>query len=122
MIKDVLIKNNGRRIRIVTDILSPLLLLNQPETIYRFLNQLFDEIKLHDALFLATIEDGMHPQQVLIAMEQLFDGVVEMKLFEEGMRAQPLLRILKMRGARAAQDYFSFSFTHKGLEVSSYGK
>lgn len=44
-IKEILRKNDERRMRIVTDTLSPLLLLNQPDTIYRFLSQLFDEIK-----------------------------------------------------------------------------
>jgi circadian clock protein KaiC len=121
-IKDILNKNEERRVRIVTDVLSSLLLLNQPETMYRFLSQLFDEIKQHDAVFLATIEDGMHPSQVLTAIEHLFDGVVELKLFEEGMRAEPLLRVLKMRGVQANQGYFSFSFTRNGMEVSPYAK
>jgi circadian clock protein KaiC len=121
-IKGFLNENGDRRIRIVTDALSSLLLLNQPESIYRFLSQLFEEVKEHDATFLATIEDGMHSSQVLTAIEHLFDGVVELKLYEEGMRAQPLLRILKMRGAQVTQGYFSFSFTHNGMEVTPYVK
>jgi circadian clock protein KaiC len=121
-IKSILNENRDRRIRIVTDTLSSLLLLNQQESIYRFLSQLFDEIKEHDAILLATIEDGMHSLQVLTAIEHLFDGVVELKLYEEAMRAQPLLRILKMRGAQVEQGYFSFSFTHNGMEVTPYVK
>jgi circadian clock protein KaiC len=121
-IKGILDDHSGHRVRIVTDIISSLLLLNQPETIYRFLSQLFDEIMERDAIFLATIEDGMHSSQVLTAIEHLFDGVIELKLYEEGMRAQPLLRILKMRGIQAEQGYFSFSFTRTGMEVASYAK
>ena len=44
-IKDILKKNESRRIRITTDVLSSLLILNPPETIYRFLAQLFSELK-----------------------------------------------------------------------------
>jgi class 3 adenylate cyclase/KaiC/GvpD/RAD55 family RecA-like ATPase len=122
-IKEILNKNGKRRVRIVTDVLSSLLLLNQPEVIYRFLSQLFDEIKQHDVILLATLEDGMHPSQVLTAIEHLFDGVVELKLFEEGlMRAQPLLRVLKMRGAQVEQSYFSFAFTRTGMEVIPFAK
>jgi KaiC/GvpD/RAD55 family RecA-like ATPase len=121
-IKDVIAKNEGRRIRLVTDVLSSLLILNQPDTIYRFLSQLFDEIKQRDAVLLATLEDGMHPPQVLTAMQQLFDGVIELKLFEEDMRAKPLLRILKMRGTQAQPGYYSFSFTSSGMEVAPYAK
>jgi circadian clock protein KaiC len=121
-IKGFLNENGNHRIRIVTDTLSSLLLLNQPESIFRFLSQLFEEVKEHDATLLATIEDGMHSTQVLTAIEHLFDGVVELKLYEEGMHAQPLLRALKMRGVQAQQGYFSFSFSHTGMEVTPYAK
>ena len=119
-IKDILGKNPGRRTRIVVDALSSLLILNPPETVYRFLSQLFGEIKQRDAVLLATLEDGMHPPQVVTAMEELFDGVIEMKLYEEDMQAHPLLRVLKMRGANPRPGYFNFSFTHRGMEVSPY--
>jgi len=45
IIKDVLKKNSDRRIRVVTDVLSSLLMLNQPDTIYKFLTQLFTDVK-----------------------------------------------------------------------------
>ncbi|HXW36970.1 MAG TPA: RAD55 family ATPase [Nitrososphaerales archaeon] len=121
-IKDAVAKNAERRLRIVIDALSPILLLNQPEAVYRFLSQLFLELKQRDAVLLATLEDGMHPQQVVAAMEQLFDGVVELKLFEEGMQAKPLLRVLKMRGSQPQPGYFNFAFTSQGMEVSAFAK
>jgi len=40
-IKETLKQNAGGRVRIVIDAVSSLLMLNQPETIYRFLTQLF---------------------------------------------------------------------------------
>jgi circadian clock protein KaiC len=121
-IKDAAAKNPGRRLRIVVDALSPILMLNPPETVYRFLSQLFEEIKQRDAIFLATLEDGMHSPQVVTAMEQLFDGVIELKLFEEGMQARPLLRVLKMRGAQPQSGYFNFALTHRGMEVSAFAR
>ena len=97
-VKEVLKKNADRRIRIVLDITSSLLMLNPPETIYKFLTQLLTEVKQYDAVLLATLEEGMHKPEVLTAMQQLFDGVVELRLYEEGLRVLPLLRIRKMRG------------------------
>jgi circadian clock protein KaiC len=118
-IKEVLKRNADRRIRIVTDVLSSLLVLNPPEVIYRFLTQLFSDVKQYNAVFVATIEDGMHPPNVLAAMEQRFDGVIELKLYEKGMRLIPLLRISKMRGTPPHPTYFNFSFTQKGImEIS----
>ncbi len=121
-IKDVVKKNFGRRIRVIVDVLSPLLMLNPPDTIYRFLAQLFDEVKQYDALLLATLEEGMHSSQVVTAMEQLFDGVLELKCYEEGLRVVPLFRIRKMAGSTPQLSYFNFSLSRKGMEVSPYGK
>jgi len=121
-IKDVLKKNSDRRIRVVTDVLSSLLMLNQPDTIYKFLTQLFTDVKQYDSVALATLEEGMHPPNVLAAMQQLFDGVIELRLYEEGLRVLPLLRIRKMRGVPPQPGYYNFAFSKTGMEVTSYGR
>jgi KaiC/GvpD/RAD55 family RecA-like ATPase len=119
-IKETLKQNASRRVRIVIDAVSSLLMLNQPETIYRFLTQLFTDVKQYDAVLLATLEEGMHKPEVLAAMQQLFDGVVEMRLYEEGLRVLPLLRIRKMRGVPPQPGYYNFTFTKTGMEVNAY--
>jgi KaiC/GvpD/RAD55 family RecA-like ATPase len=121
-IKDILKKNAPRKIRVATDVLSSLLMLNPPETIYKFLTQLFADVKLYDSVLLATLEEGMHPPNVLAAMQQLFDGVIELRLYEEGLRVLPLLRIRKMRGVPPQPGYYNFSFSKTGMEVSVYGR
>jgi KaiC/GvpD/RAD55 family RecA-like ATPase len=121
-IKEILKKNSDRRIRVVTDVTSSLLMLNPSDTIYKFLTQLFAELKQYDCVFLATLEEGMHLPQVLAAMQQLFDGVIELKLYEEGLRVLPLLRIRKMRGVPPQSGYYNFSFTKSGMEISEHGK
>lgn len=121
-IKDVLKKNANRRIRIAIDVVSSLLMLNQSEVIYKFLTQLLEEVKQYDAVILATLEEGMHRPEVLTAMQQLFDGVVELRLYEEGLRVLPLLRIRKMRGMPPQPGYFNFSFTRNGMEVTAFGR
>jgi KaiC/GvpD/RAD55 family RecA-like ATPase len=121
-IKDALKKNANRRIRIVVDVVSSLLMLNQPEIVYKFLSQLLEDVKQHDAVFLATIEEGMHKPEVLAAMQQLFDGVVEMRLYEEGLRVLPLLRVRKMRGVRPQPGYYNLSFSKTGMELGAYAK
>lgn len=118
-IKDVLKKNSNRRIRVVVDAVSSLLMLNQSETIYKFLTQLL-EVKQYDAVLLATLEEGMHKPEVLTAMQQLFDGVVELRLYEEGLRVVPLLRVRKMRGVPPQPGYYNFAFTRNGMELSAH--
>jgi len=119
-IKEILKQNSGRRIRVVIDVLSSLLMLNPPDTIYRFLTQLFADVKQYDVVLVATLEEGMHQPQVLAAMQQLFDGVVEMRLYEEGLRVLPLLRVRKMRGVLPQPGFFNFSLTKNGMEISAY--
>ena len=121
-LKEILKQNSNRRIRIVMDVLSPLLILNQPETIYKFLTQLLDEVKRFDAVLVATLEEGMHKPEVQTAMQQLFDGVVELKLYEEGLRVVPLLRIRKMRGLPPDPGHYRFSITRVGMEISALGR
>ena len=97
-IKEALKANTaGKEARVVCDVLSSLLMLYPPETVYKFLSNLLPEVKGYDAVLLATLDEGMHPPQVLAAMEQLFDGVIELSVQIEGMRVRPMLRVKKMR-------------------------
>jgi KaiC/GvpD/RAD55 family RecA-like ATPase len=121
-IKEVLKKNTGRRMRVVVDVLSSLLMLNPPETIYKFLTQLFTDVKQYDAVLLATLEEGMHKPEVLAAMQQVFDGVVELRLYEEGLSVLPLLRVRKMRGTPPLPGYFRFAFEKGEMEIMAFVK
>jgi KaiC/GvpD/RAD55 family RecA-like ATPase len=68
------------------------------------------------------LEEGMHPPNVLVAMEQLFDGVIELRLYEEGLKVLPLLRIRKMRGLPPQPGFYNFSFSGSGMEVTAYDR
>jgi len=121
-IKDVLRKNSDRRVRIVMESFSPFLMLNPPDTVYKFLSQLIAEVRESDAILFGTLEEGMHSTQVLAAMQLLFDGVLEMRFFEEGLRLVPLMRIKKMRGAPPEAGYYRFSVSRNGMEINAYVK
>jgi KaiC/GvpD/RAD55 family RecA-like ATPase len=121
-IKELLKKSNGGRTRIVIDSFSPLLMLNSPETVYKFLGQLIAEVKNYEATLFGTLEEGMHQPQILAAMQLLFDGVIELRFYEEGLRLLPLMRIKKMRGAPPEAGYYRFSMSRGGMEISVYAK
>lgn len=109
--------DQAKHLRIVIDVLSPLLVLNPSESMYRFWSQLLAETKETGATLFATIEDGMHPANLVTSMEQLFDGVIEMRIFEEGLSFVPLLRIRKMLGAQPIQSYYRFEFARNTMEI-----
>jgi KaiC/GvpD/RAD55 family RecA-like ATPase len=116
-IKEAVHRNKGRRVKVVTDLVSPLLVLNPLEPMYNYWSQLLSDLKQQDSVVLALVEDGMHPHNVLTTMEQLFDGVMEMKLYEEGLAITPLFRVRKMLGQPPLHGYFRFSVSTTGMEV-----
>jgi len=116
-VKEAVHRNKDRRVRVATDILSPLLVLNPIEAMYSYWSQLLQDLKQQDSVVFALAEDGMHPPNALTTMEQLFDGVIEMRLYEEGLSITPLFRVKKMLGLPPFQGYFRFSVTNTGMEV-----
>jgi circadian clock protein KaiC len=121
-IKGILGTNAGRKMRVVIDAVSSILMLNPADTVYRFLTQLSNEVKQYDAVLLVTLEEGMHPPEVFTAMQELFDGVIELRLYEEGMKILPILRIRKMIGQAPRPQYYNFAYSREfGLEISVHG-
>ena len=121
-IKELLKNNPGRRVRVVVDSFSPCLMLHPPDTVYKFLSQLIAEVKSYDAVLFGTLEEGMHKREVLAAMQLLFDGVIELRFYEDGLRLLPLMRIKKMRGAPPEAGYYRFSISQAGMEISAYAR
>lgn len=119
-IKQLVQANAGRRVRIVTDIVSPLLIMNPQPAMYQYLSKLLSELKQANSVVLALVEDGMHSDSTVAALEQQFDGVIELRLYEEGLAITPLLRVRKMLGLAPQLGYFRFAFSKSGMEVLPY--
>ena len=117
-IKQALARNADRRIRIVTDVLSPLLVLNPTEPMYNYWSQLIAEVKKYDAVILATGDEEMHTPAAIASMVQLFDGVLELRLFEEGLSVTTVMRVRQMLGQPPLHGWFRFSFVHGMMEVT----
>jgi circadian clock protein KaiC len=116
-IKEAVHKNKEKRVRVATDVLSPLLVLNPVDSMYSYWSQLLSDLKQQDSVVFALAEDGMHSPNTLTTMEQLFDGVIEMRLYEEGLAITPLFRVKKMLGLPPLHGYFRFSVSATGMEV-----
>lgn len=119
-IKEAAHRNRDRRVRVATDVLSPLLVLNPLESMYSWWSQLVSDLKRQDCVLFALAEDGMHQPNTLTTMEQLFDGVIEMRLYEEGLAITPLFRVRKMLGLPPFNGYFRFSVSSTGMEVAPH--
>lgn len=121
-IKQAIARNASRRVRVVTDIISPLLALNPEKTMYDYWSRLLGELKGTECVILALAEAMMHSQSTVASLEQQFDGVIELILHEEGLSITPLLRVRKMLGQQPILGYFRFSFGREAVAVTPYAK
>ena len=117
-IKQALVRNAGRRARIVTDVVSPLFALNPERSMYDYWSRLLGELKASDSVILALAEAGMHSESTRAALEQQFDSVIEFVLHEEGLSIIPLLRVRKMVGKQPMLGYFKISFEKESIMVT----
>ena len=94
-IKAVLKEHEGRKTRVALDLPSQLLISSPSDSVFRFLGQLLTDLKKYDATLVATLQEDMHPAQILAALELLFDGVMGVR-----RSAQTIVevKIKKMRG------------------------
>ena len=117
-IKEFLQKNRKKNIRVVISILSTMLMSHSPAEVYKHLSSLKNEFKKYKCTVLLLMEAGMHDSQVVTSIEQLCDGVIDMKVFEKDWDIQPMLKIKKMRSIPIPLKYFRFAVTAAGFTIS----
>ena len=120
-IKEFMQKNRKKEMRVVISILSTMLMSNSPNEVYKQLSSLKNEFKKYKCTVMLLMETGMHDPQVVTAIEQLCDGVIDMKVVEKDWDIQPMLKIKKMRTLPVPLKYFRFAITASGFTVSEEG-
>ncbi|WP_435097484.1 RAD55 family ATPase [Halarchaeum sp. P4] len=76
------------RLRVGFDSLSPLLMYVDLQRLFRFLHVFTSQIQSRDWLGLFAIDPDSHDQQEVNTISQLFDGMIEIRLAEEGREAR----------------------------------
>jgi KaiC/GvpD/RAD55 family RecA-like ATPase len=74
------------RLRVGFDSLSPLLMYVELERLFRFLHVFTRQIQSKDWIGLFAIDPDSHDQQVINTVNQLFDGVLEIRVPDAGSR------------------------------------
>lgn len=108
-------RKKGEKIRFATDAISPMLMANNPAEVYKFLSSLITELKKNEAASLFIIEDAMHEPQVTASIEQLCDGVIELKAIEKDLEIETVMKIKKMKNVPPFQKYFKYKVTEGGI-------
>jgi len=74
------------RLRIGFDSLSPLLMYVDLQRLFRFLHVFTSQIQSRDWFGLFAIDPDSHDAQVVNTISQLFDGVIEIRVADDGAR------------------------------------
>jgi KaiC/GvpD/RAD55 family RecA-like ATPase len=111
-------KHKGKKISGVVTVLSPALMMNDKVIIYRFLYDMIQKLKKYGANAVFLLEEGMHTQDTVIAMEGLCDIVMQTKFAEEGEKSYRALRIKKSVNPLNVA-WHKFEVTAKGINMLS---
>ncbi|MBU2559433.1 recombinase RecA [archaeon] len=72
-------KKQIKRIKVVMESLSNLLMYSNSQTVYRFLHVFTGKVRAVDGMGVYTLEEGMHDSVVVTTLKQLVQGVIEIK-------------------------------------------
>ena len=76
-------KKNIQKMQLHINSLSTILMYSNIQTVFRFLHVFTGRIKAAGALGIYVIESGMHDEQAVATLKQLFDGMIEIKSEED---------------------------------------
>lgn len=74
------------RVRVGLDSLSPMLMYVDMQRLFRFLHVFTSQIAGKDWLGLFVVDPTSHDDQAVNTLQQLFDGVIELRLADDGTR------------------------------------
>jgi len=75
-----LMKKNIQKIQLHIDSISTILMYSNIQTVFRFIHVFTGRIKAAGGLGIFVMERGMHDEQAITTLKQLFDGMIEIKL------------------------------------------
>ncbi len=118
---DNIITKSKAPVRCVINIISELMMLWKPQTVYQFIAKLTENLKTSKVTTIFLIEEGMHEEKDIISMEQLMDGVIKLMTEEEGMKIEKKMIVKRMgTGFTAPDKPFDISFEKKkGIVVKN---
>lgn len=93
--------------------LSTLVLYNNPEIVFRFIQIMGARLKASGATTLFSIEEGMHDEHVFTTLEHLTDGTIEFK--EDA--GETFLRIPRIPTGKPIPNWLKFEATPFGIEM-----
>ncbi len=77
--EEYFMKKNIQKTQLHINSLSTILMYSNIQTVFRFLHVFTGRIKASGSLGIYILESGMHDEQAISTLKQLFDGMIEIK-------------------------------------------
>ena len=77
--EDFLLKKKIPKIQLHINSLSAILMYSNIQTVFRFMHVFTGRIKAAGALGIFVVDSGMHDDNTIATLKQLFDGIIEIK-------------------------------------------
>ncbi len=77
--EEFFMKKNIKKTQLHINSLSTILMYSNIQTVFRFLHVFTGRIKAAGSMGIYVIESGMHDEQAISTLKQLFDGMIEIK-------------------------------------------
>jgi len=81
--EEFFMKKNIKKTQLHINSLSTILMYSNIQTVFRFLHVFTGRIKAAGSMGIYVIESGMHDEQAVATLKQLFDGMIEIKSEED---------------------------------------
>jgi len=99
-----------RKVKIVFDSVSSLLMYSNVSSVLRFLHVFFGRLKATEAVGLFLLQEGMHDEKVVVALEHLSDGVIRLEPDKSGR-----YRTIEIRGVVNCNDENLYEIADSGV-------
>ncbi|ASJ01099.1 RAD55 family ATPase [Thermococcus gorgonarius] len=106
--------HSGQLVGIITS-LTPLFFESDIVDIYKFLEELKDIAHRYNQVWLVEINSGIERPQVENTVKAIVDGIVELRMFEEGRILRRYLRVYGMRRTSHSLAWVPYEITPTGI-------
>lgn len=114
--EDFWMKKGFRKTRLCINSLSTILMYSNIQTVFRFLHVFTGRVKAAEALGIYVVEGGMHDEQAITTLKQLFDGMIEIKTAED----RNFIRLVGL--SSKPTPWFEYEIEGSNIKILSVGK
>lgn len=106
--------HTGQMVGVITSI-TPLFFESELVEIYKFLEELKDIAHRYKQVWFIEINTGVEKPEVEAMVKAIVDGIIELRMFEEGRTLRRYLRVYGMRRTSHSLSWFPYEISPSGI-------